>query len=164
MKPNARTLMAAATAAAIASWGASAGAATEQIVCQQDGSRPAMNECVVMSPATQSSATGAGASQPNVVTWHVVEPIKRDTREVVVAPEQSVVVAEVPTDLRQPTVPQPYPMEWSPRSEAPEVRYVVAERAVPAAAPNEVVVVPAERIFVTEPAPFPSVTAPPWPD
>jgi hypothetical protein len=55
-------------------------------------------------------------------------------------------------------------MESSARSEGPEVRYVVAERALPAAAPGETVVVPAQRIFITEPAPFPSVTAPPWPD
>jgi hypothetical protein len=165
MTAKARTLMAAAVATATAAWGGAAGAATEQIVCQQqDPSRPAMNDCVLISPAAQSSATGAGASSPNAVTYQVVEPIKRDTREVVVAPEQSVVVAERAAEVRQPSAPQPYPAEWSPRSGAPEVRYVVAERAVPAAAPSEVVVVPAQRIFVTEPAPFPSASAPPWPD
>jgi hypothetical protein len=156
--------MAVAVSMAAGLWGGIATAAPEQIVCQQDPRQPSMADCVLISPASQSSAVGAGATSPNAVTYHVVEPIRRDARNVVVAPEQSVVVAEQAVELRQPSVPQPYPMESSARSERPEVRYLVAERALPAAAPGETVVVPAQRIFITEPAPFPSVTAPPWPD
>lgn len=163
MKSNSRAWMIA--AAVVALWGGAASAATEQIVCQQEpGRSSSMADCVLISPASQSSATGAGVSSPNAITYQVVEPIRRDARKAVAAPEQAVANAEPATELRQPSVPQPYPSESSARRETPEVRYIVAGRAVPAASPNEVVVVPAQRIFVTEPAPFPSVTAPPWPD
>lgn len=162
MRSKAKTLISAAAVAAW--WGGSAAAATEQIVCQQDAGRPSMADCVLISPASQSSAVGASARTPHAVTYHVVEPIDREAREVVVAPEQAIVVAEQATDLRQPSAPQPYPLESSARDEAPEVRYVVADAAIPAAAPGEVLVVPAQRLFITEPAPFPSVSAPPWPD
>jgi len=161
MKLNARLTATAATLATL--WSGGAVAATEQIVCQQSAGRPSMADCVLMTPASQSSATGAGRSSPNAVTYYVAEPIKRDSRDAMVAPERAV-MAEPAPDLRQPSVPQPYPAESSPRDGRPEVRYIVSQRAMPAAASSETLVVPAQRIFVTEPAPFPSVSAPPWPD
>lgn len=161
MRPSGRLTLTAATLATL--WSGGAVAATEQIVCRQSAGRPSMADCVLITPASQSSATGAGTSSPNVVTYDVAEPVKRDSRDARVAPDRAM-VAEPAPDLRQPTVPQPYPAEWSPRDGIPEVRYIVSQRAVPAAASSETRVVPAQRIFVTEPAPFPSVTAPPWPD
>jgi hypothetical protein len=162
MRPSARLTV---TAAALGTlWSGVTAAATEQIVCQQSAGRPAMADCVLITPASQSSATGAGISSPNAVTYYVAEPIKRDARDAMVAPERAAVIAEAAPDLRQPSVPQPYPAESSPRDGKPEVRYIVSQRAVPASASSETLVVPAQRIFVTEPAPFPSVTAPPWPD
>lgn len=164
MRPNARTLIALVAASAAALWGSNASAASERIVCQQDANRPSMADCVLISPSAESSATGATVGSPHTVTYDVVEPIRRNARAVVVVPVQSVVATQPAGELRQPSVPQPYPSESSARNQAPEVRYIVADRALPAAAPGEAVIVPAERIFVTEPAQFPSVTAPPWPD
>jgi hypothetical protein len=153
MKPKAKSMMAFAAASAAAVWATSAIAASEQIICQQDPAHPSMTGCVLHAPASAPSAMGSSSnpSSPHTVTYYVIEPVERDARTIAVLPEGHAALAgRDAAELSQPFNPQAFPSE-SPATA--EVRYVVAGSSLPTASDGEVLVIPAQRIIITQPAP-----------